>query len=67
MYICMNQPPQSYIAMEKKYPQPEDIEMETDEDLYPQPPLTEEELKNALTGDQVIKLWQEQIEKRFSK
>ena len=66
--------------MEKKYPQPEDnseeniarepeVEygMEIEEDLYPQPPLTEEELKNALTGDQVIKLWQDYIEKIFNK
>lgn len=31
-----------------------ECEMEMDEDSYPQPPLTQEELDNALTTDQLI-------------
>lgn len=44
-----------------------DYGMETDEELREQPPLTQEDLDNALTGEEFTGLWIEYIQKKFDK
>ncbi|MCC8186508.1 MAG: hypothetical protein LIP08_03075 [Bacteroides sp.] len=47
--------------------EPEAIPYDIETEMTFSPPLPEEELKNALTTDEVIKVWCEYIDEKFDK
>ncbi len=47
--------------------EPEAIPYDIETEMTFSPPLTEEELQNALTTDEVIKVWCEYIDEKFDK